>query len=67
MTLYMQSRSFLITNMILDALIVGGGPAGLSAALAFGHVCRGALVFDSRSLQECWNHRHASSVVARRN
>ncbi|KAJ5591538.1 FAD-dependent pyridine nucleotide-disulfide oxidoreductase [Penicillium hispanicum] len=33
--------------MIFDALIIGGGPAGLSAALALGRVKRTALVFDS--------------------
>ncbi|CEJ82329.1 GliT [[Torrubiella] hemipterigena] len=32
---------------IFDALIVGGGPAGLSAALALGRINRTALVFDS--------------------
>lgn len=32
---------------IVDALIVGGGPAGLSAALALGRVKRSAVVFDS--------------------
>ncbi|KAH7048245.1 hypothetical protein B0J12DRAFT_601353 [Macrophomina phaseolina] len=33
--------------MIYDALIVGGGPAGLSAALALGRANRTALLFDS--------------------
>jgi thioredoxin reductase len=32
---------------ILDTLIIGGGPAGLSAALALGRVKRSAVVFDS--------------------
>ncbi len=30
-----------------DAVIVGGGPAGLSAALVFGRACRSVLVCDS--------------------
>ena len=34
-------------TVLFDALIVGGGPAGLSAALALGRVCRSALLFDS--------------------
>lgn len=33
--------------MLFDALIVGAGPAGLSAALALGRVCRSALVLGS--------------------
>lgn len=39
--------SVLYGNMIYDALIVGGGPAGLSAALAIGRAYRSALLFDS--------------------
>lgn len=31
----------------LDAIIVGGGPAGLAAALALGRINRTAVVFDS--------------------
>jgi thioredoxin reductase len=34
-------------HTIYDALIIGGGPAGLSAALALARVCRSSLVFDS--------------------
>jgi thioredoxin reductase len=33
--------------MLFDALILGAGPAGLSAALALGRVTRSALVLDS--------------------
>ncbi|CAI7602477.1 unnamed protein product [Penicillium glandicola] len=39
--------SGLVHSTIYDALIIGGGPAGLSAALTLGRVNRSALVFDS--------------------
>ncbi|KAK5988143.1 Thioredoxin reductase verT [Cladobotryum mycophilum] len=32
---------------VYDTLIIGGGPAGLSAALALARVCRTSVVFDS--------------------
>jgi thioredoxin reductase len=32
---------------IYDALIVGGGPAGMSAALALARVCRTSILFDT--------------------
>ncbi|KAF2178943.1 FAD/NAD(P)-binding domain-containing protein [Zopfia rhizophila CBS 207.26] len=35
-------------NPVVDVLIIGGGPAGLAAALGLARVCRGALVFDSQ-------------------
>ncbi|KAB2573397.1 Thioredoxin reductase sirT [Lasiodiplodia theobromae] len=34
---------------LLDVLIIGAGPAGLSAALSMGRVLRSAVVFDSKS------------------
>lgn len=34
------------TDHVVDALIVGGGPAGLSAAVYLGRACRSVLVFD---------------------
>lgn len=33
--------------VIYDTLIIGGGPAGLSTALALARVCRTSLLFDS--------------------
>lgn len=36
------------TTALVDALIVGGGPAGLSAALAFARQNQTAVVFDSK-------------------
>nr|A0A1U9YHZ1.1 RecName: Full=Thioredoxin reductase verT; AltName: Full=Verticillin biosynthesis cluster protein T [Clonostachys rogersoniana]AQZ42157.1 putative thioredoxin reductase [Gliocladium sp.] len=35
------------TPMIYDALIIGGGPAGLAASLALARVCRTSMLFDS--------------------
>ncbi|PVH75707.1 FAD/NAD(P)-binding domain-containing protein [Cadophora sp. DSE1049] len=35
-------------NPVTHVLIIGGGPAGLGAALGLGRVCRSALVFDSQ-------------------
>lgn len=42
-------------NPILDAIIVGAGPAGLSAALVLGRCCRNVLVLDTSV------HRNAAS------
>ena len=38
--------SVMHNDHMLDALIVGGGPAGLSAAVYLGRACRSTLVFD---------------------
>ncbi|VUC35349.1 unnamed protein product [Clonostachys rosea] len=43
----------------LDALIIGGGPAGLASALALGRVLRSAAFFDSRQYRnETSDHAH---------
>nr|QSQ85910.1 reductase [Preussia typharum] len=34
-------------NKVYDAIIVGGGPAGLSAALGLSRICRPSILFDS--------------------
>jgi thioredoxin reductase len=39
--------------MRVDAAIVGGGPAGLSAALVLGRCRRGVVVFDDRNYRNC--------------
>ena len=43
-------KAYVITNEanISDVLIVGGGPAGLQAAMSLGRLGRQAIVFDSR-------------------
>jgi thioredoxin reductase len=35
-------------TQLFDALIIGGGPAGLAAAMALGRVCRSVALFDSQ-------------------
>ena len=37
------------SQIVYDALVIGGGPAGLSASLALARVCRTSLLFDSGS------------------
>lgn len=35
-------------TQLFDALIIGGGPAGLAAAMALGRACRTVALFDSQ-------------------
>ncbi|MES2526328.1 MAG: NAD(P)/FAD-dependent oxidoreductase [Bdellovibrionota bacterium] len=41
---------------MFDAIIVGGGPAGLSAALILGRCMRKVLVFDNGRPRNAWSH-----------
>ncbi|RYY41220.1 MAG: NAD(P)/FAD-dependent oxidoreductase [Chitinophagaceae bacterium] len=41
---------------ILDCLIIGGGPAGLNAAVVLGRCRRSVLVFDTRKYRNRWSH-----------
>ncbi|KAF2717114.1 FAD/NAD(P)-binding domain-containing protein [Polychaeton citri CBS 116435] len=47
-TLFLCHLSLFSPGILFGSLIVGGGPAGLSAVLALGRVCRIALVLDSK-------------------
>jgi thioredoxin reductase len=45
---------------VLDVLVIGAGPAGLSASLTLGRVLRSAVVFDSREYRNAAStHAHA--------
>lgn len=41
---------------IVDVIIVGGGPAGLNAAIVLGRCLRSVLVFDSQSYRNRYSH-----------
>ncbi|RYD92832.1 MAG: NAD(P)/FAD-dependent oxidoreductase [Sphingobacteriales bacterium] len=41
---------------ILDCLIIGGGPAGLNAAVVLGRCRRSVLVFDTEKYRNRWSH-----------
>ncbi|KAI6752376.1 hypothetical protein HG530_013745 [Fusarium avenaceum] len=48
---------------VLDVLIIGAGPAGLSAAIALGRVRRSAIVFDSGDQKNISNHYMQTSLA----
>lgn len=48
---------------VLDVLIIGTGPAGLSAAIALGRVRRSAIVFDSGDQKNTSNHYMQTSLA----
>jgi thioredoxin reductase len=49
----------MIKPQIVDGLIIGGGPAGLAAALTFARTRGTAIVFDSREYRnEGIKHMH---------
>ncbi|RYZ23160.1 MAG: NAD(P)/FAD-dependent oxidoreductase [Chitinophagaceae bacterium] len=41
---------------ILDCIIIGGGPAGLNAAVVLGRCRRSILVFDTQEYRNRWSH-----------
>lgn len=41
---------------IYDCLIIGGGPAGLNAAVVLGRCLRKVLVFDTKQYRNRWSH-----------
>jgi thioredoxin reductase len=45
-----------MTDQIYDVIIVGGGPAGLSAALVLGRCCRKVLVIDAGNPRNVRSH-----------
>ena len=47
---------------LFDCLIVGGGPAGLAAALGLCRAIRTAVVFDSKSYRNPTEHMHNVST-----
>ena len=61
-------------SSILDALIIGGGPAGLSAALGLARLLHTAIVFDSGTYRNApskhmhavatWDHRDPADFRA---
>lgn len=46
-TIYTTKNKMTAQHKIYDAIIVGGGPAGLSAALGLSRICRPSILFDS--------------------
>ncbi|KAG5659998.1 hypothetical protein KAF25_003520 [Fusarium avenaceum] len=48
---------------VLDVLIIGAGPAGLSAAIALGRVRRSAIVFDSSDQKDTSNYYMQTSLA----
>src|SRR3954447_3104004 len=46
----------LVLKRMFDCIVVGGGPAGLSAALMLGRCRRRVLVCDSGETRNRWSH-----------
>ena len=56
-SLYMQLKYFKARAMDLqDVIIIGGGPAGLNAAVVLGRCQRKVLLFDTKQYRNRWSH-----------
>lgn len=57
----------MVVSVIYDALIIGGGPAGMATALGLARVCRTSVLFDSgeyrnQGAKDMHNVLHSDSV-----
>ena len=50
--------------MIVDCAVIGGGPAGLNAALVFGRARRKTILFDDKIIAAAEGSMAAISVIA---
>ena len=52
-------------NQLLDVLIIGGGPAGLNAALVLGRARKNVVVIDDETPRKNWVTRETHGFVTR--
>ena len=53
---YLQDHDYMDRENLFDVIIVGGGPAGLNAAVVLGRCRRKVVVFDSGSYRNRYSH-----------